>query len=260
MKRVVKFFLQKAMISMRGFYGAASYGSIYYHDVVAGEGDSFNTINIEKFREQMLYLHDSNYKSLIFSDFNKQNIQKDRSVLITFDDGYKSNFELVFPIMKELKIKFNIFLEVGAIGEKENYLTWDMVREMHESGIVGFGAHTFNHVDSRFIDAHNYDEEIQGVNSLLEKKLGFKVQDYCFPFGAYNERITKHLADKRAYDRLYTSDGRKDSLVGGAWLMGRVGIDDGDIMKVFIQKLEGKFDLYYRLMRSVKYSNNEYIR
>ena len=53
-----------------------------------------------------------------------------------------SNYTRVFSIMKELNLKFNIFLEVGAIGNKKNYLTWDFINEMVESGLVGLGAHT----------------------------------------------------------------------------------------------------------------------
>ena len=46
--------------------------------------------------------------------------------------------------MKRLGLKFNV-LEVGAIDKNSNYLTWDMINMM-KSGLVDFGAHTYNHV------------------------------------------------------------------------------------------------------------------
>ena len=264
MKKIIKRFVAKLTIFLSSFYKGNEFGSIYYHDVVLGEGESFNKININRFREQMKYIIENEYETQVFADLDKQDKIIGKKVLITFDDGYVSNYDLVFPIMKEYNLKFNVFLEVSKIGYKDNYLNWDMIKVMNESGLVGFGAHTFNHVDSRYISERNYKEEIELVNMLIEKQIGLLVKDYCFPFGAYNDYIINYLSEKQVYKRLYTSDGSKNSNRNGTRVLGRVGIDNNDEIDIFIEKLQGKYNLYYKVIRTLKQltkgANNEYHR
>lgn len=255
MKRIIKLIIHKIVILANTFYKTDQLGLIYYHDVTTGKGESFNKINIEKFEDQMRYIADNNYTSLIFSGLGMEKITKEKTVLITFDDGYISNYELVFPIMKKYNLKFNIFLEAGAIDNKDNYLTWDMVKEMVDSGLVGFGAHTYNHIDSRFINEDTYDQEVKLANELITKYTGKPVEDYCFPFGAYNKYIINYLNEKKSYKRLYTSDGTKNTAKNGVWLLGRVGIDNDDDLKVFVKKLQGEYDLYYKTIRTLNIFN-----
>ena len=89
-----------------------------------------------------------------------------KSVIITFDDGWLSNYTEIFEFMKEKNIKYNVYLEIEAIGNNPDYLTWDMVREMHKSGIVGFGAHTYSHASMKNIDEIDTEKEITLANEV----------------------------------------------------------------------------------------------
>ena len=252
MKGLVKKVVQFFMISLNPGAPLGQSASIYYHDVVVGNGESFDRISLEKFDEQMRYLSSQGYVSLVFSDLDRKADFGEKSVLITFDDGYLSNFSLVYPVMKKYGLKFNIFLEVGAVEIHENYLKWCMIKEMSESGLVEFGAHTFSHIDARYIDAANFGREIDLANRLIEENAGRGVSDFCFPFGAYDRPVANQLARMANYKRLHTSDGRRSTCLGSKALVGRVGIAQEDTQEVFIQKLNGRFDLYYRTLRLVK--------
>lgn len=226
---------------------------IYYHDVVSQDGHSYMKITTEKFYSQMKYLKDNRYITLNYDDLNKDEYnRKGKNVLLTFDDGWLSNYKIVYPLMKELDLKFNIFLEVGAIGKKENYLTWDMVNEMKESNLVGFGAHTFNHIDARTIDESNFFQEIIKSNELIEEKANLIAKDFCFPYGYYNESIINYIEKLGVYDRLYTSDGISIITKNDIKVFGRVGIENEDSMKEFINKLEGRYNLYYSNINRVR--------
>ena len=239
---------------------------IYYHDIVLGKGSSYGKTNLDNFKKHIEYLKVNEYSTLSFCDAELKNIAKakQKSVLITFDDGYISNYTIVFPLMKELGMKFNIFLEYGSIGEKENYLNWDMINEMKKSGIVSFGAHTFTHKDARFIDSSNYQKEILQVNQGIFDNTGIEIKDFCFPYGAYDRRIVSFLDKTSSYKRLYTSDGRPLKKMGNSILIGRVGIEDSDDTANFRKKIHGEYDYFYYIARQIKKikrsSKNEFFR
>ena len=226
---------------------------IYFHEVTKKTGFSYNMININKFKRNMDYLVRNNYNTITFEELNDpdifSNIKDRKNILITFDDGYINNYELVFPFMKKNNLKFNVFLEAGAISQNDNYITWDMVNEMSKSKLVGFGAHTFNHVDARYIAESNLEEEIINANKLIYQRTGLIVQDFCFPYGMYNTDIIQLLNQSEVYKRLYTSDGRRLYKELDLTLIGRVGIKDEDNLDTFKGKVNGKYNLLYRLNR-----------
>ncbi len=109
---------------------------IYYHDIVRDKGYSFMRTNIGVFKHQMEWLAKNGYETLRFDDLNVDTLRfKKKRVLIAFDDGWRSNYTEIFEYMKSLGLQYNIFLTMGEINNNPEYLTWDMVREMHDSGL-----------------------------------------------------------------------------------------------------------------------------
>ena len=242
MKRIIKKLIIRLFyyLSFVFRYKQKDLKVIYYHDIVQNNGYSYQRLNIDNFREQMEYLKNNVYKTLLFDDLEKINYSNvnGKYVLITFDDGWVSNYNLVFAIMKELDLKFNIFLEVGAIDNNFDYINWDMAKQMRISGLVGFGAHTFNHTDARMImDDEDVAKEITLPNKIINSRIGVNVNDFCFPFGYYDNNIIEKIVDLNVYKRLYTSDGmRVYALRDGIDLIGRVGIENDDSLQTFIAK------------------------
>src|SRR5215472_10651368 len=140
-----------------------------------------------------------------------------RSAVVTFDDGWKSQYEVGWPIMKKYGYPFTLFIYTegvagGHLGGGQA-ITWEQLADMRDNG-VDIQAHTATHQDLREGQTvmvvepggkrtkkkqtgANYEKwihnEVVGCKELLEQRLGIKVNCFAVPFGNYNEHV-KELA------------------------------------------------------------------
>ena len=227
---------------------------IYYHDIVEnGMGYSLMQTDVDNFKAQMEYLSQNGYQTMLFSElpFSMTKKQNEKKVLITFDDGFVSNYLVAFPIIKELGIKINIFLAYDYINQ-ENYLNQQQIREMRDSGLVEFGYHTKTHCDCREItnDEVLYEELIVGLKST-EEIVQRSITDFCYPFGFYNKDIIRAISNLNMYKHQYTSNYVKPVAVGNCCVCGRIGIDNDWDIETFEKTLKGKYRIlhYYSKIR-----------
>ena len=227
---------------------------IYYHDVVLGEGDSYMRMNVNKFKQQMRAIKQAGYQTLLFSDLDKQENMdyKGNTLLITFDDGWLSNYTIVFDIMKELELKYNVFLAAGLMDADPQYLTWSMVEEMAASNICGFGAHTFDHVSMFDAKEDSLDRQVQKTNCLIEKHAGYYPKDFCYPYGQYTKESLSLLIHETPYTRIYTSDMNYSYSMDNKVIFGRNAISEDENMGVFWNKVRG----YYNVFDSIRGKNH----
>ena len=213
---------------------------IYYHEVVKkGEGATYQKIEEEKFEAQMQYLRDHGYTSLFFSELGKPLPQK--SVIVSFDDGFRSVYDNAAPIMQKYGIKGNIYLPTAYIGEDEKFISWDMARELKDKGFE-MQAHTHTHVDVRTLSFATMQNEVTTSGEYFARELGVEPCAICLPFGTYNRRSVKQLKKTGKYKYIlasfYGRAGERKLKKGG--LLPRIGISDTDSIEVFENKLKGK--------------------
>lgn len=171
---------------------------ICYHSVTEDQSKKGSiVIPKDKFREQLKTIKDNGYTTLTMSEL-KDYLFKDKpipekSVIITFDDGYRDNYTNAFPIIKELNMKVTIFVIASYIN-KELYLTGDQIKEMSDYG-MDIESHTLSH---KRLSALPYEEQLKELKKSKEAIEGITnkpVISIAYPEGIYNDNTKKAVVD-----------------------------------------------------------------
>lgn len=144
--------------------------------------------------------------TFIFAD--EYTTSDEKTVIMSFDDGYLDNYTEMFPIIKEYNVKVTVFMVTGYIGG-DGYLSEAMIREMASSGLVSFQSHTHNHSGLTGLSADSLRYEFSESNRILEDITGRKVKAICYPSGRYNDTVLA-VADE-FYDFGYTTVSRSST-------------------------------------------------
>ncbi|HNW45278.1 MAG TPA: polysaccharide deacetylase family protein [Elusimicrobiales bacterium] len=214
-------------------------------------------VSPEKFRAQVKFLVDNGYKTLLFSDLLKAYKENaplpERSVLITFDDGYENNYLTAWPILRELGAKGNIFVVFNTIGKANlwhnpaseawvNMATLSQLKEMQASGVIEYGSHTMNHPHLGALPLEDAACEMTESKRQLEAALGKEMCAFAYPYGdgAYNTAVrAKALEAGYVFDFSF-KQGKTP------WPWDRAG---GPLDRLFIQGGDNNWDLELQLTR-----------
>ena len=111
-----------------------------------------------------------------------------KPVVITFDDGWQSQYTNAFPLLQKYGDTATFFIYTNAIGQK-HFLTWQQVKNLDAAGMT-IGSHTESHPYLLKITAkQRLTEEIAGSKQIIESQLGKKINFFAYPFGHYNKTI-----------------------------------------------------------------------
>ena len=166
---------------------------MFHHVVEDGEQCNDWTVTVSELRETLQWLSDHGYTTVLPSELAGSVPLPERAVLITFDDGYASNYLLALPVLKEFNAKAVVSFVTGYIGSP-NFLTWDMCRALVGSGLVEIGSHSHCCHDSgqgiqrlRNESRDAYEErvfaDLQTSIDLIESNVGQKVLFFAYPNG-----------------------------------------------------------------------------
>jgi peptidoglycan/xylan/chitin deacetylase (PgdA/CDA1 family) len=171
-----------------------------------------------------------------------------RCAVITFDDGYKSQYEVAWPILKKYGYPFTMFIYTegvrgGSLGGG-GAITWEQLADMRDNG-VDIEAHSATHQDLREghtitlaspggkktrtkLTGPQYEQwmqnEVVGSKQLLEQRLGIKVNCFAVPFGNYNEHV-KEIARNAGYEAMFTVYGQPITFTSPMDSIGRYAIE-----------------------------------
>ena len=117
-------------------------------------------------------------------------------LILTFDDGFLSDFEIVFPILKDKGVKATFFITTENIG-LPGYLELSHLKEMAKSGME-IGSHGLTHRYLITMNRVEANQEIQDSKDKLEQKVGTKVTSFA-PVGGHYRKWMKSIAQEAGY-------------------------------------------------------------
>lgn len=150
------------------------------------------------FEEQLRYLKNNDYTAVTLDDLqqalNGQTRLSEKSIILTFDDGYRDFYTDAYPLLKKYQTKAINYIIVNHIGRSGN-LTEEMIREMLGSGLVTIGCHTLDHVYLPKEKLGEARRQIFECKKQLEERFGVKVNHFAYPGGYYNSAVVEMVKE-----------------------------------------------------------------
>lgn len=228
---------------------------LMYHSVtpMAQKGNRL-AVTDKTFRSQMRYLRKHEYNIISLADAVKLIGDKKKippkTVAVTFDDGYRDNYLYAFPIIKEYKIPVTLFIIVREVGRAQgDRLSWGEIRDMRSSGLVTIGSHAIG-PDPLYKAKSEEDlkSQIFASKSILEEKLGGRIDLFSYPEGAFDAKIRRLVIDAGYIGAVATNPGR-DYPADDVFALKRLRISENSAnMFIFATEASG----YYTFMKEWK--------
>ena len=229
----------------------------------------FTVLPPRRFRRQMRYLHDHKYHvvplSAVVGALKAGKPLPEKAVVLTFDDGYRSCWTQVRPVLKQYRFPATFYAYTDYIGTDGDSLSWSQLRRLAHDPLFEVGSHTLTHPD---LEKHLCGEceqhyrgwlerEVSGSKRILEKRLGIKVAAFAYPYGAYDSLVVA-AAERAGYQSSVTTD--EAPLTGKMGIgqsmetLPRQFIDRADTMADFVHKISSRkldFSLPYPAPRQI---------
>ena len=163
-----------------------------YHRFGENNYPSTNT-KIPQFKKHLDELIKNNYnvvstETIIDALQNNKNLPE-KTVAITIDDAFFSIYKKAWPILKEKKLPFTIFVSTGPVNSNsKNYMNWEQLKEMNNSGVT-IGHHTKNHFHLVGKKKETIISEIEEASDDFLKNLGYVPDIFAYPYGEYSSEI-----------------------------------------------------------------------
>jgi poly-beta-1,6-N-acetyl-D-glucosamine N-deacetylase len=169
--------------------------SLMYHRFDENKYPSTN-IKVKIFKEHLEEINRQNIEIISFKNFEKileSGIDKNY-VLLTIDDAFQSFYKNAWPILKDKKIPFVLFVSTREVG-KHGYMSWTQIKELIDSNLATIGNHSHSH--EYLIDWPDSDIKSDLILSIkiFKEKIGYSPSIFSYPFGEYSSNLKKIVSD-----------------------------------------------------------------
>lgn len=179
---------------------------LMYHSIVDGTRipEWPWAVSLSRFREQLDFLEQQGWKTITMADLVlSPNAITEKTVVITFDDGYVDNLFAVDELNKR-EMCASWFIVSNTVGIKPSWpddgrpegrlLNERELRTMQSRGME-VGSHTMNHARLPELNDSVLFNELTGSKNKLEDILGCSVTSFAYPYGVFDERCATAVCD-----------------------------------------------------------------
>ena len=164
---------------------------LMYHDVSPTTSQAL-TISVEKLEEQFSYLAEKAYRTYHLNELmDLKTLPSKKNIVITFDDGYVSQLDLVLPLLEKYKLKATFFVPLNYLGKTDEWntsslpiMTSEQLKALNPNHIE-LAFHSFNHKKYNELTEVEIDEDTQlCFDSVSENDFTFTAA-LAYPYGKY---------------------------------------------------------------------------
>lgn len=232
---------------------------LMYHMISdAPKGAKFRGLRVSpaQFERQLRYLSQHGWHFVTMQELTDQTANgtlQQKTVALTFDDGYQDNVTNALPLLQKYQAKATLYLVVDRhnrdwstykkahhnSGElaRELKLTDEQVRDMLASGLVELGGHTFTHANLLTTDDASRQQEIADSRRALEDQFETSVTSFAYPFGLYSEKDVVTSQAAGYHNAVTTVEGIEDQFSQRPFELRRVKISGKDNLLAFKLKM-----------------------
>jgi peptidoglycan/xylan/chitin deacetylase (PgdA/CDA1 family) len=177
-------------------------------------------VSVARFESQLKKFREENrpvipLRRLVDFLLGKTDSLPPRAAVLTADDGHRSVYKEMFPLLKKYGVPATLFLYPSAISNASYALTWAELREMKESGLLDYQGHTYWHPNFKTEKRRRPPEEyrhfvrtqLKKGKEKLEQEFHSPVDLLAWPFGIYDEELGL-LAREAGYAAAFTMERR----------------------------------------------------
>jgi peptidoglycan/xylan/chitin deacetylase (PgdA/CDA1 family) len=174
------------------------------------------SVRPEQFREHLAYLKDAGYTVVTLDDLLYALAQgralPEKPVILTFDDGYRDNYENAFPALREAGVAGTFFIITDFVTEERpEYMSWPQIQEMAAAG-QQFGSHSRNHPNLAGQPVDYLVWQALGSKEAIEVKLGQTPRWVAYPSGKYDAQAIAVFKSAGFWGGLTTQQGVEHTL------------------------------------------------
>lgn len=192
-----------------------------YHRFGPTVADSM-TVTTAVFESHLNYLRDNGYtviplQTLVDYELGKAPPPPAKSVVITIDDGHRTVYEEVLPLIKQHRVPVTLFIYPSAISNSHApyAMKWEQLHELVDTGFFTIQSHTYWHpnfkTEKKRLSQAEYDKfvtmQLQKSKAALEKRFGTTVDVLAWPFGIYDDDLLER-AKAAGYTAAFSIDGK----------------------------------------------------
>jgi peptidoglycan/xylan/chitin deacetylase (PgdA/CDA1 family) len=215
---------------------------LMYHVIVAPPASAQLPelyVDPKTFDQQMEMLKKQGYTGVslnqVYDAWFKGGKLPEKPVVVSFDDGYRSQYVYARPVLRKLGWPGVLSLIAGRIDQPDAELTPAMVEQMIKDGWE-LDSHTINHVDVSQANGAQLTSEVAGSRKMLQHRFHQPVNFFCYPSGRYDDQAIRAVRDAGYLGATTTNEGLASK--SEMYTLKRIRVDGSDGVTGLEQKLQ----------------------